>query len=182
MVDFILQSNLLEKYFKSNFTKTSKYRHILVDEAQDLPGKWLKLLFAMLNKKENPCLWVFQDPFQVVRRDAELPDTHEKARLRFTHCYLTKVLRNTHNIFQAYQHCYDSLCKPISRLKPPAINHDVHGLPTQYIPADDMELHPTLISTLQELQRKKVAFYEVAVITCGNTAIDDIKTRWMLKE
>ena len=63
---YILEEpGILRKYFQSNYTRTKKFRHILVDEAQDLPGDWLELLGELLNKKDKSNMWIFEDPFQV---------------------------------------------------------------------------------------------------------------------
>jgi hypothetical protein len=173
-VDYILEQEILKKYFKSKYTNTSKYRHILVDEAQDLPGNWLALLDAMLNKKEKSNLWVFEDPFQVVRRNATRPDN-----AWFKKHSLTKVFRNTHNIFKAYQHCYESLREEVvsieksfsnEELSSPSVDHDVHGLSPEYITAEnDDQLKDSLLTTLKALHSQGVPFCDVAVITCATT-------------
>lgn len=64
-VNYILSEHILKKYFTSKYTNTNKFRHILVDEAQDLPGNWLELLDELLNKREKSNMWIFEDPFQV---------------------------------------------------------------------------------------------------------------------
>ena len=161
----------MQKFFSSNYTKTSKFLHILVDEAQDLPGEWLTLLNEMLNKAKKSFLWIFEDPFQTVRRNTTRPDNE-----RFTKYHLTKVFRNPHSVFEAYQHVYKSLKDYVStnnvgsfsndELTPPSISHDVYGMAPEYIIAEtDNELKTSLLSTLNELREKGVRFSDVAVIT-----------------
>ena len=53
MKHILEEPGILRKYFQSKYTDTKKFRHILVDEAQDLPGDWLELLRELLNKKED---------------------------------------------------------------------------------------------------------------------------------
>lgn len=155
-----------------------KYRHILVDEAQDLPGKWLSLLYAMLEKKESN-IWIFEDPFQVVRRNTKRPENGN-----FTKYSLTKVFRNTHNVFEAYQHCYKSLREQViateesfskEELSQPCIDHDVYGLSPEYIPGENNDqLGDALVSTMKALLSKRVLFSDVAVITCG-TEVNQVR-------
>ena len=177
-MDYILEQEILKKYFKSKYTNTLKYRHILVDEAQDLPGKWLALLDAMLNKNEKSDLWVFEDPFQAVRRNITRPDN-----TRFKKHSLTKVFRNTHNIFEAYQHCHERLRKEVistnksfseKELSPPRIHHDVYGKSPEYISVESTQLKVSLVSSLKRLQREGVAFLDVAVVTCSTEVRDEI--------
>ena len=160
------------------YTKTPKYHHILVDEAQDLPGNWLTLLKAILRKHQKSNIWIFEDPFQVVRRFVARPEMKRFEK----HC-LTKVLRNPHNVFEAYQHCHARLREQVPKesfsegeLTQPTIDHNVYGLSPEYISGEsDNQLENSLVSTLKRLRRKGVAFSDVAVITCGNEVPAEVK-------
>ena len=119
---------------------------------------------------------------QVVRRDANRPEI-----ARFTSHVLTKVIRNTHNIFEAYQHCYSSLLEEVvseeesqlsnQELCQPTIDHDVYGLSPEYITGENVSV---LITTLKEWHdSKKVAYSDMAVIT--ESAVEVRKTREVLE-
>ncbi len=169
----------MDKYVRSRYANTSKYRHILVDEAQDLPGNWLKLLEAILRKRAQSNIWIFEDPLQVVRRNVTRPEME-----RFEKHSLTKVFRNTHNVFESYKHCHASLREQVPKesfseeeLTQPIIDHNVYGLSPEYISGEsDNQLKHALLSRLQHLQQQGVAFSDVAVITCGGDEVrDDVK-------
>ncbi len=160
------------------YTKTPKYHHILVDEAQDLPGNWLTLLKAILRKHQKSSIWIFEDPFQVVRRFVTRPEMKRFEK----HC-LTKVLRNPHNVYEAYQHCHARLREQVPKesfseeeLNQPTIDHNVYGLSPEYISGEsDNQLGVFLVSTLKRLHKQGVALSDVAVITCGNEVPAEVK-------
>ncbi|XP_028407383.1 uncharacterized protein LOC114530012 [Dendronephthya gigantea] len=164
--------SILKKYFSSNYTKVfRKYQHILVDEAQDLPDNWLDLLCKMLHCKRSS-IWVFKDPYQVVRRNIT---TVTNVPVKFTRHWLSKVIRNPRNVFEAYKKCYESLCEAGSEeLVPPSINHHVYGLEPRYIVAkDDNSMLSELVSTIQDLLKKRVNCCDIAILTCGNVETRD---------
>ncbi|XP_028391637.1 uncharacterized protein LOC114516369 isoform X2 [Dendronephthya gigantea] len=177
MISYIIDQQIIKKYFGSHFTYTRhKFHHILVDEAQDLPGNWLGLLDSMLNKREKSSIWIFEDPFQVVRRNTARPRNYE-INQRFTRHSLTKVVRNTHNVYEAYSHCYDDLREKVTsatadfsneELSPPTVNHSVYGKSPEYIPGESVDqLNNLLITTIKELQEQGVPLFDMAIITCG---------------
>jgi superfamily I DNA/RNA helicase len=171
-ISFLQDEEKIEYILKNAYLITTQYRHILVDEAQDLPGNWLSLLYAMLEKCEESNMWIFEDPFQVVRRN-----TTRQENGNFTKYSLTKVFRNTHNVFEAYQHCYRSLREQVTateesfseeELSQPCIDHDVYGLSPHYIRGEnDDQLGDALVSTIKVLLNERVPFSDVAVVTCS---------------
>ena len=149
-----------------------------MDEAQDLPGNWLQLLEAILRRRAQSNIWIFEDPFQVVRRNVTRPEME-----RFKKHSLTKVFRNPHNVFESYQHCHASLREQVPKesfseeeLTQPTIDHNVYGLSPEYISGEsDNQLGVVLVTTLKRLQQQGVAFSDVAVITCGNEVPAEVK-------
>ena len=173
-INYIMKNNLLAKYATSRYTHTPKFHHILVDEAQDLPGNWLQLLDGLLQEgKSDIC--IFEDPFQVVRGNAARPRSESA---RFKKHSLTRVFRNTRNVFEAYQHCRETLRDQVCSiegsssdkdLSPPTVDHNVFGLSPEYITKEnDQQLKDELVFTLKRLQTRGVILLDVAVITCGN--------------
>lgn len=121
---------------------------------------------------------------QVVRKHTNRPE-----KSGFTSYVLTKVLRNTHNIYEAYHHFYRNLLVDVvsveesqlsnKELSPPIVDHGIYGLSPEYIVGENVcEL---LISTLKDWHdRKKVPYSDMAVITETVTAADS--TRKVLEE
>lgn len=184
---YIFDQQIMKKYFGSHYTNTPhKFHHILVDEAQDFPGNWLELLDSMLNKREKSNIWIFEDPFQVVRRNTARPSNSE-IDLRFARHSLTKVVRNTHNVFEAYSYCYEDLREKVSSamedfsnevLSSPTVNHSVYGKSPEYISGESAyHLRHSLVSTVKRLHEQQgVPFFDVAIITENKTEANNVTT------
>jgi superfamily I DNA and RNA helicase len=183
-IHYILENKILTKYATSRYTHTPKYHHVLVDEAQDLPGRWLELLDGIVRKTGQSHISIFEDPVQVVRRNAERPEI-----ARFQMHSLKKVIRNTHNVFEAYEYSHESLREEAAsmerslsdkELSPPTIEHNVYGQTPEYITEGSGEqLKHELVATLERLQSQGVVFLDIAIITCGNevqNVTDHLKT------
>ncbi|XP_046846582.1 uncharacterized protein LOC124440271 [Xenia sp. Carnegie-2017] len=164
IVEFILRNGGVEKYFRSKFTKTQhKYTLLLIDEAQDLSGEWIKLLQGLLNKNKG-AMYVFEDPFQNVRGTESPQNEH------FVPYFLHKVLRNTHNTFKAYKGCYEQLAiaTETKHLSPPTVDHTVFGLEPWYKSENTKEkLQASLLSTVEELLGKGIGYDNIAIISSG---------------
>ena len=182
MEHILSHPKILTAYFKR--PGQLKYQFILVDEAQDLSGRWLKLMNSMLNKKQNSCsIWVFSDPYQMVRRGTEMPDETELEG--FETLVLTRVLRNTREVFEAYQYCFNSQDNSIRRtnLGKPVVEHDVYGSSPEYIKVEsDQEFDQAVLHKINELYSKKVSLLDIAVLTQGNARSNDFSSREKLKE
>ena len=115
---------------------------------------------------------------QVVRKHTKRPE-----KSGFTSYVLTKVLRNTSNIYEAYKHFYRNLLDDVvsveesqlsnKELSPPIVDHGIYGLSPQYIPGENVY---SLISTLKEwYESKAVPYSDMAVITETATAAANIR-------
>lgn len=168
LVQQILRNpNILINYFKRD--GMYKYRHILIDEAQDHSGEWLRLFKNLLNKTLASSIWVFSDSYQVVRREIDMPDKTQKED--FQERTLRKVVRNTHEVFNAYQHVFADINATESSSKP-VVEHNVYGVEPEYIVAqNEEEIQDKVLEKLKELLEKKVSNrdLEIAVITHGNS-------------
>lgn len=80
-----------------------KFDSIFIDEAQDLYGNWEFLFDVLHNKGDGHYKWIFYDNNQKVRYSA--PPTRNTLRPEY---HLTKVIRNTKNIFEASMPFYRS--------------------------------------------------------------------------
>ena len=113
----------------------------------------------------------------MVRRNAARPKSESS---RFEKHSLTRVFRNTHNIFEAYQYCRETLRDQVREiegslsdkdLSPPTVEHNVFGLAPEYITKEsDKQLKEELVVTLKRLKSRGVISLDIAVITYGNEA------------
>ncbi|XP_046846581.1 uncharacterized protein LOC124440270 [Xenia sp. Carnegie-2017] len=165
IVEFILRNKGVDKYFCPKFV-SRKYTFLLVDEAQDLSGEWIKLLEDLLIKNKG-AMYVFEDPFQNVRGTESPQSGH------FNHYSLHKVLRNTHNTFKAYKGCYEQLATETGHLPLPTIDHAVFGLEPWYKSENTKEkLQARLLSTVEELRGKGIRYDDIAIISSSWGKVD----------
>ena len=88
-------------------------------------------------------------------------------------------------MFEAYQHCRETLREQVTaietslsdeELSSPTIEHDVYGKSPEYITQEsNLQLNNALVATLDRLQSQGVERLDVAVITCGNDACNDVR-------
>ena len=132
--DFKKKSLISQKYtqLQASAVPKSRYRHIFVDEGQDLYSpKWPELLQLFLQKDEDEddephFLWVMYDSNQHIQPSAENFQCFQQYLKNSSQ--LPNVLRNTENIFDMSKKYYSSVMPsmcPELRLGHNIVGHNV---------------------------------------------------------
>lgn len=162
-----------QKYarLKASAVPKCRYRHIFVDEGQDLYfAKWPELLQLFLQKDEDEdeddephFLWVMYDSNQHVQPSAEKFRCFRKYLKNSSR--LTNVLRNTENIFNMSKKYYSSTMCPKLELGHKIVGHNVvldDSLPEQWKLEEGAQL---VAEHVQKLQGQNVQMKDICVLS-----------------
>lgn len=151
-----------------------EYKHVIVDEGQDLDDRLLNSLYDLVQSKRG-CFYVFYDKNQFIMKN-KLPHWIENAECRLV---LNKNCRNTAEIFK-------TACSIIGKGSP--LLNEIHGdVPFLRFYSTEKELKDIVEKFLEKMKKEEVTAEKIAILTATTISnsflnLNDIYAGFYLSE